>query len=177
MIWARVSSQSWLFWLYRASPSLAKRIYSIWFRYWPSADVHVSSHLLCCWQRVFLWPVHSHGKTLLAFALLYFVLQSQTCLLFQISLDFLLLHSKPLQWKGHLFFGVSSIKVKVKSLNHVWLFATPWTVACQAPPSLGFSRQGCWSGLPFPSPGRSSISSIRLVQKHLWFQTVNFKPL
>ena len=99
------------------------------------------------------WPTGSLDKTLLAFALLHFVLQSQTCLLFQISLDFLLLHSKPLQWKGHLFFGVSSIKVKVKSLNHVWLFATPWTVACQAPPSLGFSRQEYRCGLPCPPPG------------------------
>ena len=44
-------------------------------------------------------------------------------------------------------------KVKVKSLSHVQLFATPWTVAYEAPPSMGFSRQECWSGLPFPSPG------------------------
>ena len=43
--------------------------------------------------------------------------------------------------------------VKVKSLSHLKLFATPWTVAYQAPPSMGFSRQECWSGLPFPSPG------------------------
>ena len=43
--------------------------------------------------------------------------------------------------------------VKVKSLNRVLLFATPWTVAHQAPPSMGFSRQEYWSGLPFPSPG------------------------
>ena len=43
--------------------------------------------------------------------------------------------------------------MKVKLLSHVWLFATPWTVAYQAPPSMGFSRQECWSGLPFPSPG------------------------
>ena len=41
----------------------------------------------------------------------------------------------------------------VKSLSHVRLFATPWTVAYQAPPSVGFSRQENWSGLPFPSPG------------------------
>ena len=33
------------------------------------------------------------------------------------------------------------------------LFANPWTVVYQAPPSMGFSRQECWSGLPFPSPG------------------------
>ena len=51
--------------------------------------------------------------------------------------------------QGSLF----TIKVKVKSLSRVWLFATPWTVAYQAPLSLGFSRQECWRGLPFPSPG------------------------
>ena len=44
-------------------------------------------------------------------------------------------------------------QVKVKSLSRVRLFATPWTVAHQAPPSMGFSRQEYWSGLPFPSPG------------------------
>ena len=42
---------------------------------------------------------------------------------------------------------------KVKSLSRVWLFATPWTVAHQASPSMGFSRQEYWSGLPVPSPG------------------------
>ena len=45
-----------------------------------------------------LWPVHSLGKTLLAFVLLHFVLQGQTCLLFYISLDFLLMHSSLLRW-------------------------------------------------------------------------------
>ena len=40
----------------------------------------------------------------------------------------------------------------MKSLSLVWLFATPWTVAYQAPPSMGFFRQEYWSGLPFPSP-------------------------
>ena len=43
-------------------------------------------------------------------------------------------------------------KVKVKSLSCVRLFATPWTIAHQASPSMGFSRQEYWSGLPFPSP-------------------------
>ena len=43
-------------------------------------------------------------------------------------------------------------KVKVKSLSRVWLFATPWTAAHQAPPSMGFSRQEYWSGVPLPSP-------------------------
>ena len=41
------------------------------------------------------------------------------------------------------------MKVKVKSLSHVQLFATPWAVAYHAPPSMGFSRQEYWSGLPF----------------------------
>ena len=43
--------------------------------------------------------------------------------------------------------------MKVKSLSCVRLFAAPWTVAYQASPSMGFSRQEYWSGLPFPSPG------------------------
>ena len=40
----------------------------------------------------------------------------------------------------------------MKSLSRVQLFVTPWTVAYQAPPSMGFPRQEYWSGLPFPSP-------------------------
>ena len=43
--------------------------------------------------------------------------------------------------------------MKVKSLSRVRLFATPWTVVYQASPSMGFSRQKYWSGLPFPFPG------------------------
>ena len=42
--------------------------------------------------------------------------------------------------------------MKVKSLSHVRLLATPWTAAHQATPSMGFSRQEHWSGVPFPSP-------------------------
>ena len=42
--------------------------------------------------------------------------------------------------------------MKVKSLSHVGLFTTPWTAAYQAPPSMGFSRQEYWSGLPLLSP-------------------------
>ena len=44
-------------------------------------------------------------------------------------------------------------KQKMKLLSHVQLFAAPWTVAFQAPPSMRFSRQEYWSGLPFSSPG------------------------
>ena len=54
-------------------------------------------------------------------------------------------HCSPCErWKGE--------KLKVKSLSRVQLFSTPWTVAYQAFPSLRFSRQECWSVLPFPSP-------------------------
>ena len=45
-----------------------------------------------------------------------------------------------------------SLVSEVKSLSRVRLFATPWTVAHQAPPSMGFSRQEYWSGVPFPFP-------------------------
>jgi len=46
----------------------------------------------------------------------------------------------------------AKVKAKVKSLSRVWLLATPWTAAYQAPPSMGFSKQEYWSGLPLPSP-------------------------
>ena len=50
----------------------------------------------------------------------------------------------------------------MKLLSRVQLFATPWTVAYQASPSMGFSRQEDWSGLPFPSPGDLPDSGIEL---------------
>ena len=49
--------------------------------------------------------------------------------------------------------------MKVKSLSRVRLLATPWTAAYQAPPSIGFSRQEYWSGVPLPSPGGSAVES------------------
>ena len=48
----------------------------------------------------------------------------------------------------------------MKTLSHVRLFVTPWTIAYQASPSMGFSRQEYWSGLPFPSPGDLPDSGI-----------------
>ena len=47
-------------------------------------------------------------------------------------------------------------------LSHVWLFATPWTVACQAPLSMGFSKQDYWGGLPCPPPGDLPDPGIEL---------------
>ena len=67
------------------------------------------------------------------------------------------------------------VKVKVKPLSRVRLFATPWTVAYQAPRSMGFSRQEYWSGLPFPSPGdlitaaKKNLISMLLSQIFLRF--------
>ena len=49
------------------------------------------------------------------------------------------------------------VKVKVKLLSHVLLFATPWTVAYYASLSMGFSRQEYWSGVPLPSPSAIQI--------------------
>ena len=53
----------------------------------------------------------------------------------------------------HFCGQMSNLTVKVKSLSRVRLFVIPWTVAYQAPPSMGFSRQEYWSGVPLPSPG------------------------
>ena len=52
-----------------------------------------------------------------------------------------------------VMYDVRKVKRKVKSLSHALLYATPWIVAYQAFPSMGFSRQEYWSGLPFPSAG------------------------
>ena len=57
--------------------------------------------------------------------------------------------------------------VKVKSLSHVQLFVTPWTVAYQASQSMEFSRQEYWSGLPLPSPRGSSQPRDRTRVSHI----------
>ena len=63
-----------------------------------------------------------------------------------------ILQARTLQWVAISFSNAWKWKVKVKSLSRVWLLATPWTAAYQAPLSMGFSRQGYWSGVPLPSP-------------------------
>ena len=65
------------------------------------------------------------------------------------------------------FFLLLSYRKKVKSLSHILLFATPWTVACQAPPSMAFSRQEYWSRLPFPSPGNLPDPGIEPRSTHI----------
>ena len=66
--------------------------------------------------------------------------------------------------------------MKVKLLSRVSLFATPWTVAYQAPPSMGFSRQECWSGLPFPSPGDLTDPGIKPGSPALQADTLPTEP-
>ena len=73
-----------------------------------------------------------------------------------------ILQARTLEWVAISFSKAWKWKVKVKSLSHVRLFTTPWTAAHQAPPSMGFSRQENWSGVPLPSP---HVSTGRV--KHL----------
>ena len=63
-----------------------------------------------------------------------------------------ILQARTLEWVAISFSNTWKWKVKVKSLSHVRPLAIPWTAAYQAPPSMGFSRQEYWSGLPLPSP-------------------------
>ena len=67
-----------------------------------------------------------------------------------------ILQARTLEWVAISFSNAWKWKVKVKSLRRVQLLATPWTAAHQAPPSMGFTRQEYWSGVPLPSP------------KHVW---------
>ena len=94
--------------LYRASPSLAAKniinlilVLTIWWCPCVESSLVLLEESVCYDQCVLL-------AKLLAFALLHFVLRGQICRLRQLSLDFLLLHSSPLWWKRHLFWGVSS---------------------------------------------------------------------
>ena len=63
-----------------------------------------------------------------------------------------ILQARTLEWVAISFSNAWKWKVKVKSLSRAQPSATPWTSALQAPPSMGFSRQEYWSGLPLPSP-------------------------
>ena len=65
-----------------------------------------------------------------------------------------ILQARTLEWVAISFSNAWKWKVKVKSLSGVQLLATPWTAAYQAPPSMGFSRQKYWSGVPLPSPSQ-----------------------
>ena len=78
-----------------------------------------------------------------------------------------ILQARPPEWVAISFSNAWKWKVKAKLLSHVWLLATPWTAAHQAPPPMGFSRQEYWSGVPLPSPpretsrGTTSLTSLQ----------------
>ena len=87
-----------------------------------------------------------------------------------------ILQARILEWVAISFSNAWKWKVKVKSLSHVRLLATPWTTAYQAPPSVGFSRQEYWSGVPLPSPTRllvwlkcKYLSTFLLALKYVGF--------
>ena len=81
-----------------------------------------------------------------------------------------ILQARTLEWVAISFSNASKWKVKGKLLSHVWLSATPWTAAYQTPPSMGFSRQEYWSGVPLPSPKWSLACCILL-------QSSSYQPL
>ena len=73
-----------------------------------------------------------------------------------------ILQARTLEWVAISFSNAWKWKVKVKSLSRVRPLATPWATAFQAPPSIGFSRQEYWSGVPLPSPrGPMGLSQLR----------------
>ena len=77
-----------------------------------------------------------------------------------------ILQARILEWVAISFSNAWKWKVNVKSLSHVRLFTTPWTAAYQAPPSMGFSRQEYWSGVPSHSPSKplpNTIAKIHFV--------------
>ena len=78
--------------------------------------------------------------------------------------------------KRCMLLGRKAMTNLVKSLSRVRLFATTWTVACQAPPSMGLSRQECWSGLPFPSPGDLPNPGIKTGSPTLQADSLTFEP-
>ena len=107
----------------------------LWLQEYTQSDFGID-HLVMSMCRIFscvfgrgclLWPVHSLGKILLAFVLLHFVLQGQICLLLKVFLDFLLLHTSPLWWNGHLFWvlileGLVGLHrtIQLQLLQHWW---------------------------------------------------------
>ena len=73
-----------------------------------------------------------------------------------------ILLTRTLEWVAISFSSAWKWKAKVKPLSCVWLLATPWTAAYQAPLSMGFSRQEYWSGVPLPSPTKLARTSDML---------------
>ena len=81
-----------------------------------------------------------------------------------------ILQARTLEWVAISFSNAWKWKVKVKSLSRFRLLATPWTAAYQAPPSMGFSRQEYWSGVPLPSPKLTLKPEKKNTQIKKWFE-------
>ena len=132
-----------------------------------------------------LWPVHSLSKTLLVFALLHFVLQSQTFLLLQVFLDFLLLYSSPLWWKGPIL-GVLVLEgllglhrtIQLQLLQHYWsghrLGLLWYWMVCLGNEQRSFCYfSGCIQVLKQKSCRKTSVSALLTMPKPLtvWITT------
>ena len=76
-----------------------------------------------------------------------------------------ILQARTLEWVAVSLSNAWKWKVKAKLLSHVQLFAIPWTAAYQAPPSMGFSRQEYWSGVPSPSPKMLASMCLMILVK------------
>ena len=85
-----------------------------------------------------------------------------------------ILQARTLEWVAISFSNAWKWKVKLKSFSHARLLATPWTAAYQAPPSMGFSRQSYWSGVPLPSPIIILGYNKAIIFLPLCFQCVNW---
>ena len=139
-----VREDSWVPWTtWRSNQSILKEISPDYSLEYPSRDTHNTSEFFHRYwnpnkwkmlaffipEKITIWqPQEVHRETTWG----------------QIK-DMLALHTS---WSSS-----AKVKMKMKLLSGVWLFVTPWTVAYQAPPSKGFSRQEFCSGLSFPSPG------------------------
>ena len=80
-----------------------------------------------------------------------------------------ILQARILEWVAISFSNAWKWKVKVKLLSRVRLLATPWTAAHQAPPSMGFSRQEYWSGVPLPSPTMQDME-LKIQLRQNWHE-------
>ena len=78
-----------------------------------------------------------------------------------------ILQARTLEWVAISFSNAGKWKAKVNPLSCVQLLATPWTVAYQAPPSMGFSRQEYWSGVPLPSP-YLGLNLVKDIKTYSW---------
>ena len=130
--------------------------------FWFSFDCIFYEVLFLVLQFILLFPDHLHNVAAAAAKLL------QSCPTLCDPIDGSppgspipgILQTKILEWVAISFSNAWKWKVKVKSLSLVQLLATPWIPAHQAPPSMGFSRQEYWSGVPLSSPYITLLASI-----------------